>query len=146
MKYRDDVFLLLGRAAFAGLFIPNGLGQLFAYSRFASSLARHGFPLPDLVACLALFAELAGSLLILFGYDIEVGALLLILFCIGANFSSHRYWLTPIPERSGVMLQFYKNIALMGGLLFLCVAGPGKFSLAGRLPSLFGKVWPQKTR
>jgi putative oxidoreductase len=30
------------------------------------------------------------------------------------------------------MINFYKNVSIMGGLLLLCVTGPGRFSVDGK--------------
>jgi putative oxidoreductase len=88
------------------------------------------------MATLALVSELGGSILVLFGYEVWMGSLLVIAFCIAANLLSHRYWEASPAEQGPIILQFYKNVALMGGLLFLCVSGPGRWSLSGWLPSI----------
>jgi putative oxidoreductase len=44
----------------------------------------------------------------------------------------HQFWHMVDPERIGTMINFYKNVSISGGLLLLCVAGPGKYSLDKR--------------
>jgi putative oxidoreductase len=35
-------------------------------------------------------------------------------------------------ERMANMINFYKNISIIGGLLLLCVTGPGRYSIDRR--------------
>ena len=139
----DDLLLFLGRLAYAFLFIPNGLRQLEGFGRFSASLAREGFPFPDVVAALALVAELLGPVLLLLGYEIWLGTILLALFCLAANFTGHRFWQADPAQQGPVLLQFYKNLALIGGLMFLYVSGPGRWSLEGRIPGLMRRAGKQ---
>ena len=53
-------------------------------------------------------------------------------FVIVATVLAHRYWEYPVAQQQGQMFNFLKNIAIIGGLLFYFVSGPGAFSLAGR--------------
>ncbi|MFP3663462.1 DoxX family protein, partial [Burkholderia sp. SIMBA_043] len=39
------------------------------------------------------------------------------------------YWTMTGGEQMNNMIHFYKNIAISGGLLALCAAGPGRFSI-----------------
>jgi len=56
--------------------------------------------------------------------------LVMIIFVLVATFSSHRYWeFTDVAVRRAQDSSFYKNIAMLGGFLFLFVVGPGRFSL-----------------
>lgn len=53
-------------------------------------------------------------------------ALLLLLYTLGAAIIGHHYW-TMIGMET--MINFYKNISIMGGLLLLYVTGAGKYSV-----------------
>ena len=46
-----------------------------------------------------------------------------------ATYLSHRYWTYPAAEQRTQSGQFWKNVAIMGGLLALFVAGPGRLSV-----------------
>jgi putative oxidoreductase len=56
-------------------------------------------------------------------------ALLLIVFTIVATAVSHRYWTFEGAARRGQEINFYKNIAIVGGFLFYGVVGPGRFRI-----------------
>jgi putative oxidoreductase len=127
----EDVALLVARLAIVALFLPAGLGKLIHFSSFAASLADKtiwaGVPLPfpRVFAGLAVLAELGGSLLLLGGIFARWAALLLVAFVFMATLTSHRYWEAQPPARQAQQMNFYKNVAIAGGLLGLFVAGPG---------------------
>jgi putative oxidoreductase len=35
-------------------------------------------------------------------------------------------------ERAANLVQFYKNLSIIGGLLLLAVTGPGRYAIGGR--------------
>ena len=46
--------------------------------------------------------------------------------------TGHAYWAAPADAVFIAQLLFFKNIAVMGGLLVLASAGAGRFSIDGR--------------
>ena len=66
------------------------------------------------------------------GLGTRYAALLLALFTVAAALLAHRYWALPLQEQAGQANNFFKNIAIIGGLLALFVAGPGRFSIDRR--------------
>ena len=55
---------------------------------------------------------------------------MMIIFMLVATFSSHRYWeFTDVAVRRVQDSSFYKNMAMLGGILFLFVIGPGRLSV-----------------
>ena len=62
----------------------------------------------------------------------RLSALLLIAFVIVATAVAHRFWQFPEAQQSNQMNHFLKNIAVIAGLLFYFVSGPGVWALAGR--------------
>jgi putative oxidoreductase len=135
MTRANDLILLVGRCAVAALFLPGGIQKLLNYSAFAAQLGGRGLPFgwalphPGIFAMLAVAIEVIGPLLILFGVQTRWAALLMVAFVCMATMTSHRYWeFADAAARRAQSTNFYKNIGLMGGLLFLYVAGPGAFS------------------
>ena len=130
----DDVALLVGRICLIALFLPSGIAKLLNFSGFASSLAAKtlpfGIPLPfpELLAVLAVAIEVGGPFLLLFGIQTRWVALAMIAFVIMATLTSHRYWEMEEQLRRTNSSSFYKNIAVVGGLLCLYVSGAGQLS------------------
>jgi putative oxidoreductase len=125
----NDVALLAARLSVAALFLPAGIGKLFNLPGFAASLAGKGVPFPDLLATLGVAAEIVASVALVLGVVPRLTALLLIAFTVVATLISHSFWTFPAEVQSGQQTQFFKNVAIIGGLLFYFVSGPGAYSV-----------------
>lgn len=63
---------------------------------------------------------LLGGLSVLFGFWVDIGALLLIIFLLPAAFMVHDYWTIEDPqERQNEQVHFFKDLALAGGAFLL---------------------------
>ncbi len=125
--------LLLGRLTIAALYLPSGFGKLTNAAGFAGYLASLGAPGPVmLLAWLAGIVEFFGSLAILLGFQTRLAAGALCIFTVIAAFLGHPYWAAEAAARMGQYYNFWKDIAIAGGLLFLFVHGAGRLSLDRR--------------
>ena len=124
-----DATLLTARFALALLFIWAGIGKIFTQAAFAAAMAGRGMPFPEAFPVLAVIIEVGGGTLLLLGWRVAAFALLLALFTAVATGINHRYWAYPDAQRIGQANNFYKNVAIIGGLLLLAVAGGGRLSL-----------------
>jgi hypothetical protein len=66
-------------------------------------------------------------------------ALLLIGFTLAASLISHSYWIFPAEAQPAQQNLFFKNLAIIGVLLFYFASGAGAFSLPGLLRSRTGQ-------
>lgn len=74
-------------------------------------------------------AELFGGLLVFFGVKVRIGAILLILFLIPTTVLFHHFWFLAGMKREMHMIQFFKNIAILGSLFYILACGDrGDFS------------------
>jgi putative oxidoreductase len=126
-----NIIALLGRLAMGWIFLSSGFGKLTDVVGFSAMLAKRGVPAPSFMGWLGAIVEFGGGLLIILGIKIRYAAVLTILFVIVATAISHRYW-----EFTGadLMIQrtnFWKNVAIVGGLLFMFLAGAGRYSVDG---------------
>ena len=76
----------------------------------------------------AVIVELAAGLALVIGVLPRWSALALIAFTAMATWLAHRYWTFAAPARRQQEIQFYKNLAIIGGLLFYFVSDPGRWS------------------
>jgi putative oxidoreductase len=128
-----DVVALLGRLAMGWIFVSSGFGKLSDVAGFAGVLAKRGVPAPSLLGWIGAIVEFGGGLLIIFGLKIRYAALLMVLFVIVATLISHRYWEYPVAEIVAQRSNFWKNVTILGGLLFMFLAGAGRYSVDGFL-------------
>ncbi len=123
--------LLLGRVAVATLYLPSGCAKLTNIAGFAGLLASKGLPGPIMVwAVVGAVVEFFGSLAMLLGFKTRYAALLMIVFTLVAAFLSHSYWaVADAGAMRNQFIHFWKNIAIIGGLLFLFARGAGSLSV-----------------
>jgi putative oxidoreductase len=72
-------------------------------------------------------------LCVLVGFKTRWASIALIIFVILTLFIAHNFWVMEGAPRTGNQVNFYKNLAIIGGLLLIYVHGPGRFSLDNRL-------------
>nr|WP_232458662.1 DoxX family protein [Burkholderia ubonensis] len=124
-----DVLLLLARILIVILFILFGWPKLAHFSGTIAYMGSAGAPAPIISAAIAVVMELLVGIALLVGFYTRPLALLLALYTVGTALIGHHYWTMTGGEQMNNMIHFYKNIAITGGLLALCAAGPGRFSL-----------------
>lgn len=125
----SDIALLLARITFAALFAASGLRKLMDLPTFAASLVKRGVPYADALAPIGAGVEFLAGALVLIGFQTRFAALALVLFTVIATFIGHRFWEFDGPARQQQQSHFFKNLAILGGLLALWVAGGGRYAL-----------------
>ena len=123
---------LLGRWLLAALFLPAGIGKLTGFSGTVGYISSVGLPLPEVGAALALTVEIVGGIALIIGLGTRPAALILALFTLVASFFFHNYWGVPADQQFMQQLLFYKNIAVVGGLLTVAAWGAGAWSVDAR--------------
>jgi putative oxidoreductase len=86
-------------------------------------------PAPKATLALAIFAELAGGLSLLLGFLTRIGAVGLFIFLIPTTLLFHNFWAAPEAQHQEQMVNFLKNLAVMGGLLMVVAYGAGPLSI-----------------
>lgn len=123
---------LAGRILIALLFVPAGWGKLVGFAGTVGYISSKGVPLPQVAAAIAIFFELGCGLALLLGYKARWAALGLAVFTAVITPIFHNYWASPAAQQMGQYLNFYKNLAIVGGLLSFVAAGAGGWSLDAR--------------
>jgi putative oxidoreductase len=125
----SDTVLLIGRLAMGIIFFQSGLAKLTGLGAFIGSLGNRGVPFPDFWGPVGAISEFVGGTLIILGLGTRYAAALIVIFVIIATAISHRYWEFAEPARRLQQGQFYKNLAIIGGAMFLFICAAGRFSL-----------------
>ena len=124
---------LIGRVLIALLFIPAGFSKIGGFAGTVGYIASKGLPLPEVAAAIAIAVELGLGLLLLVGLQTRWAALGIALFTVVITFIFHNFWAMPAEM---VMMQqqaFFKNIAVVGGLLTIAAWGAGPLSVDAKL-------------
>jgi uncharacterized membrane protein YphA (DoxX/SURF4 family) len=123
--YRDYSLFVL--RLFVGIvFFVHGSLKLFGgLQGFAGFLQQAGVPMPEIMAPFVAAIEFFGGLAILLGTGTRIAALLLTGVMIVAMLT--------VTLKIGFASGYDLNLALLGGLLALLLAGPGKPAVGGDL-------------
>lgn len=118
---------LIGRVLLAILFIPAGWGKIMGFAATSGYIASHGVPLPAVAAAIAILVELGLGLMLLVGFHARWAALGIALFTFFISFIFHPFWMDPSQS-----MNFFKNMAIVGGLLSIAANGGGAWSVDGK--------------
>ncbi len=129
----DAILTLLGRILIAALFVPAGFAKIGGFAGTAGYIASVGLPLPQVGAAIAVIVELGLGLLLLAGWRTRWVSLVLAAFTVVAAVFFHNYWAAPAEQVMMQQINFFKNLAIAGGLLFIAAFGPGRISLDARM-------------
>ena len=128
----QDPLALAGRLLMAWLFLPAGIGKLTGFAGTVGYISSVGLPMPQLGAVVALVVEIVGGLALIAGFGTRLAAIVLAAFTLVASFFFHAYWAVPADQQMIPYLLFYKNIAVVGGLLTIAAWGAGAWSVDAR--------------
>jgi len=124
-----DAALLVARLLLALLFLIMGWGKLSDFSGAVAYMTQTHAPLPALSAAIAILVELGIGLALVAGVFVAPLAIILALYTIATGLIGHNFWTMSGMLRYDMMIHFYKNISIAGGLLALAVSGPGRYTL-----------------
>jgi putative oxidoreductase len=122
---------LLGRILIAQIFLLSGAMKFIDWNGAAAAMQKQSMPMIDLLLPAAAIVELVCGLSIFLGFRSRVGAFVLFLYLIPTTLIFHAFWNYEGELRSMQMINFLKNIAIMGGLWFVVTFGSGMCSLDG---------------
>jgi putative oxidoreductase len=129
----EPLILLLGRVGIGLLFLVAGINHWQDLARLTHFMT--GLPgSAQAWAILAASIEVSGGTAMVLGFQTRGFALLLVLFNLLAAAIGHPYWSITGDEnaRWGQLIQFWKDIGLAGGVLFILARGAGPLSLDRR--------------
>ena len=124
-------FPVVGRFLLALIFVLSGWGKIAGFEGSVAYMASKGMPFPQFLLPGAILIELGGGLALMIGWKARWAALAIFLFCIPTTLIFHNYWAVPPEQAQNQMIHFLKNLAVMGGLLYVVAFGPGPFSVGG---------------
>jgi len=131
-EQRKDELILVARVLLMILFVIFGWSKLTGFSGTVGFMTTEGAPFPTVSAIIAVIMEFFAGIAILIGFYTRPLALVLALYTLGTALIGHHFWTMTGDAYMANLINFYKNISIMGGLLLLCVTGAGKYSIDRR--------------
>src|SRR3712207_3898728 len=123
----SDAAALTGRLLLSAIFIISGLSKLAAPAATIGYIDSVGLPLAPLGFALAFAVEVLGGFALIAGYRSRLVAAGLAGFAIATALVFHN----DLADQNQ-FIHFFKNIAIVGGLLQVVAFGAGRFSLGAR--------------
>lgn len=134
-----DYTQAIGRVLLSAVFIVFGYLQFTNIGNYIANPAvvkvaamTGGILTPTVLAYLVAAIDLFGGILILVGYQTRWTSIVLIAFVVLTLIFVHPFWTMADAARGANQAHFYKNLAIIGALLFLINAGAGSCSLDHR--------------
>lgn len=129
---RNSKTQAVGRVLLALIFVVYGLDKAFGFigsgfSGTSAAIASKGLPIPDVLTVITILVEAGCGLMLLFGFKTRLAAWLIFLLLIPINIFFHPAW-----SDINQMSSFLKNLAIMGGMLFVIANGPGAWAMDRR--------------
>jgi len=130
MSALQGVVSVLGRVLLGTIFFMAAVGNKIPhFSQVAQIMESAGVPAPQLMLVGAIVFLIAGSLSVILGYRARIGAVLLLTFLFLASCFFHAFWKLEGQAQQEQMIQFMKNLSMMGAMLFIVANGSGAMSL-----------------
>ena len=126
----NHIFDLIGRIMMSAIFVFEAIDSIMYAEQTKNTMGEYGiFWKQDLLLYLSITSLLLGALLLLTGYRIRFGVLLLLLYWLPITCIVYSFWNDPVEIQRLNAIFFMRNIAIAGGLLIIAAHGGGKYSI-----------------
>lgn len=124
---------VLGRVMLSAIFLMSAVGNKIPnFNAVAGVMGTVGVPAPKVMLAGAIVFLVVGGLSVILGFRARFGAGLLLVFLVLATYYFHAFWKATGQAQQDQMIQFLKNVGLMGAMLLIIANGIGPFSLDAR--------------
>lgn len=125
----EDKIILFARFLMALMFIESIVDKLIHWDFYVSETATKGIPLAAIALGLAVATEIFGSIALLTGKFIRLGAFLLAGYVFVLGFFYFDFWNLEGTNAIMARKEFLKDLAVIAGLFLFVVMGAGRFRL-----------------
>jgi len=125
-----DIFDLIGRILIAFIFLYEAYDSIRYFKGTKEFMTEYGLTWrQDLLLITAIVFLIIGGILVLIGYRMTLGAVMLLLYYIPVTFIVYSFWNETGDVYRSQSLMFMKNLAIIGGLMMVMVNTSGKYSV-----------------
>jgi uncharacterized membrane protein YphA (DoxX/SURF4 family) len=119
----ESTILILGRVLFGGYFLFNAFNHFSNLSMMTGYARSKGVPSPKLAVAGSGVLLTIGGISVIFNVFPLSGLSALVLFLVPVTFMVHAFWKVQEPmARMGEMVNFTKNLALLGAVVIFLAA------------------------
>ena len=120
---------VIGRICLALIFIFSGFDKIMGFDVTLGYIRSVGLPAAQLSAIVAIVIELGGGILLVLDWKARWAAAVLFIFVLFTAIYFHAFWDASPEQAIMQQIQFMKNLAIMGGMLYVMVYGSGPYSV-----------------
>jgi len=126
----SHVFDLLGRILMSAIFVFEAIDSILYAEQTKLTMTEYGCMWKqDLLLYLSIIALTIGALMLLTGYRIKFGVLLLLLYWLPVTFIVYSFWNDAHDVQRLHAIFFMRNMAIAGGFLIIAAHGSGRYSI-----------------
>ena len=129
MRFDHPAVPFLGRLLIVYIFATSGIAKVFSWQANVQYVSTRHLPMVPLFLAIAAMIEIGGSICLVTGFRAREAAMIMFLYMIPLTLLFHNYWAASGMLAGAQETHFRKNLAIMGGLLMLAYAGPGRWSV-----------------
>ncbi|MDX2002609.1 MAG: DoxX family protein [Chitinophagales bacterium] len=119
----ERIIPFIGRCLMAALFLSTAIAYLQNFQVYNDKLGTLGLPAASITGTAVVIFMILGSVMLITGYQARIGAVLLLIVMVPPIF------MYQVLNVSAITPQLFKDLAVVGGLLYIVAYGPGKISL-----------------
>jgi putative oxidoreductase len=121
---------VVGRILIAVIFLKSGIGKIGGFAGTAGYMASKGLPMVEVLLAITIAIEIGAAVMLIVGWKARWGAAALFLWMIPVTLVFHNFWAVSVDQQQLQSIMFFKNLAMMGGMLYIMAFGSGPCSVA----------------
>jgi putative oxidoreductase len=129
MKALENFLPAFGRILLSLIFVFAGYRKLTTVAATIMQMSHQGIPYSNVLVWGAIALELGGGLMLIAGLFTRYIAFALAIYTFVLALLFHAYWAVPAAEARNQFNAFYEHLAMIGGMFYVVVFGPGAYSI-----------------
>ena len=130
LNYSCHFGLFIARLLMAAVFLFAGISKFLDSESAIALMISKEISNAQLWFYVATFVQIIGALSLILGWKTRFGAFALLGFLFVTNYLMLAFWNEPEGvAKQADMMNFVKNLSVMGGLLYLIFIGPGRIAI-----------------
>ena len=117
IRHAQKFIGIIGRALLGAYFLGPGISKITGFSAMSDYMATHNVPMIPVLLVVTIILQIGGGAALIIDYRTQVVAFLLAGLTLGISLFMHDFW-----NDAAETQNFVKNMAIMGGLMFVASA------------------------
>jgi putative oxidoreductase len=129
MKAFENLVPALSRILLSLIFVLAGYRKLTTVAATVVQMAHQGIPYSNVLVWGAIALEFGGGIMLAAGLFTRWVAFALAIYTFALALLFHAYWAAPAADARNQFNAFFEHMAIIGGMFYVVVFGPGAYSI-----------------